>query len=290
VEFKSSDVIREKYPNCVRELAKGSVFHGLLPGQPTDDSEMALTLARTLVQRGGFDKEAVRNAYVAWLNSGAFDVGSTVSAALRGRFNPDSQANGAMMRVSPLAIWCAGHDDCDFPTIARLAREEAEITHVHKICKDANVLFVAAIAEAIRTPQTPGALYEKIVDWGKQINANAPLLGVIHKARNDPPDEYFRRMGWVLIAFHNALYQLLHAPNFEEALVDTIMRGGDTDTNAAICGALLGAVYGLDEIPVRWRKAVLNCRPDSEDKSVIVPRPRQFWPVDALELAESLMQ
>lgn len=44
----------------------------------------------------------------------------------------------------------------------------------------------------------------------------------------------------MLTAFHNALWQLLHATNLEEAVVDnTVMRGGDTDTNAAICGALL---------------------------------------------------
>ncbi len=55
-----------------------------------------------------------------------------------------------------------------------------------------------------------------------------------------------------MIAFRNALWQLLNALSFEEGVVDTVMRGGDTDTNAAICGALLGAVYGLDAIPVQW--------------------------------------
>jgi ADP-ribosylglycohydrolase len=289
VEFKSPDVIHEKYPDGVRELAVGAVFHGLLPGQPTDDSEMALSLARTLVRLGKFDKEAVRNAYVDWIKSGAFDVGTTVANALRGMLDPESQANGAMMRVSPLAIWCAGHG-CDFLTTARLASEDADITHINKTCKDANVLFVSAIVDAIRTPHSPDALYDKIERRAKEIGAKAPLLGVIENARDYPPKDYMKHMGWVLIAFQNALYQLLHAPSFEEALVDTVMRGGDTDTNAAICGALLGAVYGLDSIPIRWRETVLNCRPSREDENVRVPRPERFWPVDALELAEKLMR
>ena len=70
------------------------------------------------------------------------------------------------------------------------------------------------------------------------------ILDVVVTSASAPPAEYFRQKGWVLIAFHNALWQLLHAANLEEAVVDTVMRGGDTDTNAAICGALLGAVHG----------------------------------------------
>lgn len=96
-------------------------------------------------------------------------------------------------------------------------------------------------------------------------------------------------MGWVLIALRNALWQLTHAPNLEEGVVDTVMRGGDTDTNAAICGALLGAVYGCDAIPSQWRDAVLNCRPEAGGANVINPRPKLFWPIDALELAERLI-
>ena len=46
----------------------------------------------------------------------------------------------------------------------------------------------------------------------------------------------------------NALWQLLPARNMEKAVVDTVMRGGDTDATAAMCGAPLGAVYGRDAI------------------------------------------
>ena len=94
----------------------------------------------------------------------------------------------------------------------------------------------------------------------------------------------------MLIAFRNALWQLLHAVDLEEGVVDTVMRGGDTDTNAAICGALLGAVWGIDAIPAQWTNAVLNCRADRERPGVANPRPEQFWPVDALELAERLAE
>jgi len=68
------------------------------------------------------------------------------------------------------------------------------------------------------------------------------------------------------------------------------MRGGDTDTNAAIAGALLGAVYGLDAIPAQWKDKVLSCRPEDGLKDGRHPRPECFWPVDALQVAESLLR
>lgn len=94
----------------------------------------------------------------------------------------------------------------------------------------------------------------------------------------------------MLIAFRNALWQLLHAPKLEEGVVDTVMRGGDTDTNAAICGALLGAVHGRGAVPAQWVNALLTCRPETGRAGVRQPRPEVFWPVDAMELAARLVE
>lgn len=74
--------------------------------------------------------------------------------------------------------------------------------------------------------------------------------------------------------------------DLEEAVVDTVMRGGDTDTNAAICGAILGAMWGRNAIPAQWTECVLNCRPAAGQPHVRRPRPKCFWSVDVLELAE----
>jgi cyclic 2,3-diphosphoglycerate synthetase len=68
-----------------------------------------------------------------------------------------------------------------------------------------------------------------------------------------------------------------------------LMGGGDTDTNAAIAGALLGAIHGLAAIPAQWRDAVLTCRPRRGALGVQQPRPEALWPGDALELAEQLL-
>ena len=288
VEFQSAEEIRQKYPNGVRDLADGGT-HNTIAGQPTDDSEMALMLARTLICQGRFDSEAVSNAYHSWLDSEPFDCGYTVYSGLNGDHDPSSQANGALMRISPLGIFGA-NPSYDLAQVSEWARLDALLTHIHPVCQQANALFAMAIAHVIRTGCPPYALYCQIATWAKDMHMEPALHQVIEEARNAPPVAFDRaNKGWVLIAFQNALWQLLHAPNLEEGVVDTVMRGGDTDTNAAICGALLGAVYGRNAVPARWTETVLNCRPQEGQPGVCQPRPKSLWPVDALKLAERLL-
>ena len=285
VEFKTPEQIQRKYPNGLREIADGGTWN-TIAGQPTDDSEMALMLARTLVELGRYDAEAAKQAYVFWLDSDPFDCGMTIAGSLQGRLNPESQANGALMRVSPLGIFGANHALTD---VAEWARQDAAITHVHPICQQANALYSMAIAYAIRHGCDAGHLYERILAWAQDIEVDAILLDTVKGASEASPADYIRLQGWVLIAFRNALWQLLRADSLEQGVIDTVMRGGDTDTNAAIAGALLGAVWGQMAIPDQWAECVLTCHPKAGEPNVSRPRPECFWPVDALELAGRLI-
>ena len=285
VEFQTPEQIRREYPNGARELADGGTWN-TIAGQPTDDSEMALLLARMLAEQRRYDPGEARKAYLFWLNSGPFDCGMTISRGLRGRPNPDSQANGAMMRISPLGIFGADHE---LEQVAEWARQDATITHPHSVCQQASALYTMAIAHAIREGLDANNLYEQIVTWAKKMGVEESLHDAIRGAAVTPPNDYVHHQGWVRTAFRNALWQLLHARNLEEAVVDTVMRGGDTDTNAAICGSLLGAVYGRNAIPQQWVEKLRSCRPKAGLSYVHQSRPKCFWPNDALELTEKLI-
>ena len=286
VEFQSPEQIRRNYPDGVRELADGGTWN-TIAGQPTDDSEMALLLARMLTERRAYDSDAALEAYKFWLDSGPFDCGVTIATGLRGCPNPDSQANGAMMRICPLGIFGANYP---LKTVGDWAMQDAALTHPNSVCLQANALFTMSIAHAIASGCEGETLYQNIKQWAVDLAVDPALMDAIQGATKAPPADYVQQQGWVLIAFRNALWQLLNAPSVEAGVVDTVMRGGDTDTNAAICGAQLGAVYGLDAIPAQWVDQVLNCRPKAGLPGVIRPRPECFWPVDALELAEGLIR
>lgn len=285
VDFKSLSEIRRRYPDGVRELADGGTWD-TIAGQPTDDSEMALMLARMLVKHRRYDPNEARKAYLFWLNSDPFDSGHTVRSALRGSPRPESQANGALMRVSPLGIFCWNFDP---EKASLLAQSDASLTHPHPVCLQANALFAMAIAQLISGRKTAQETYQDIKFWATQRKVEQTLMKAILDAPGSAPADYVDQQGWVIIAFHNALWQLLNAPSLQAGVVDTVMRGGDTDTNAAVAGALLGAAYGLHAVPSQWTTKILSCRPKDGDPRVHRPRPECFWPVDALELAKALV-
>ncbi|MCY2994337.1 MAG: ADP-ribosylglycohydrolase family protein [Planctomycetota bacterium] len=299
VEFRSAASIKSKYPAGLRELMDGGHW-GILAGQPTDDSEMALMLARSIVQAKGHQPTTALDAYVHWYNSPPFDIGGTTSSALRGakhgqtpqdrlagakqHANTTSQANGSLMRISPLAIFGAGNP----AAAAEWARADSGLTHPHQVCQDACAVFVTAIATAIANGTSSQDCYQAALDEARRSSAAAPVVEALHEAAERPPQDYQTHQGWVLIALQNAFYQLLHAPSLEDGVVQTVMAGGDTDTNAAIAGALLGAVHGRDAIPPQWVRSILSCRPLPKS-GTSHPRPIEFWPVDALRLAEKLL-
>lgn len=297
VEFQSGSALRKKHQAGIRLMADGGTW-GTMAGQPTDDSEMALVLARSLVIAGRYSTDAVASAYWYWHRSAPFDEGNATRRALSairderraassaaGAADPSTQANGCLMRISPLGIF--GHamaaDD-----LAALARRDASLTHPHAVCQEATAVFTVALAHAIATGGSPDDVFKQAKQWAVAHCQEASVLRALEEAASNPPVDYQSHAGWVLIAFQNAFYHLLHAPTLEEGVVATVMVGGDTDTNAAIAGALLGAVHGYEALPAQWRRMVLTCRPVGKLSPTHHPRPYPFWPVDALALAERL--
>ena len=284
VEFQDAAQIREQYPDGVREMQDGGTFD-TLAGQLTDDSEMALMLARSLVEQGRFDLSEVGKAYRFWFESEPFDCGHTIGSALMGHRDDASESNGALMRVSPLGIFGARQLSAQ---VAEWARQDAGITHGNRVCQEANELFCVALSRAIMTGEEARFLYQHMLGRA-EASCSESLVETIRRARQEAWDEKAIHTGWVLVALQNALWQVLHAPSFEDAIVGTVSHGGDTDTNAAICGALYGAICGIEGIPERWVRSVLECRPEAGRPNVRHPRPTVFWAQDALDLAERLL-
>ncbi|MGH9649253.1 MAG: ADP-ribosylglycohydrolase family protein [Terriglobales bacterium] len=184
--------------------------------------------------------------------------------------------NGSLMRISPLAVYFAD----DPLALRQAALDDSAITHADPRCRLACAAFVAAArhalvspnattesmhcaaAEELRTaveylgPRTPS-------EYSKQ--AVAALSEDLELAtRSDPHLEsravhLYRTAGFVRVAFRIAFWELLHAPDFMACVLDCTNRGGDADTNAAIAGALYGALVGESQIPGAWRERVHNC-------------------------------
>ncbi|WP_206932571.1 inositol monophosphatase family protein [Roseococcus thiosulfatophilus] len=296
VEFRSAGDIARQYPDGVHDLADGGTWN-TIAGQPTDDSELALDLARTLAVLSDWSAEAVAGAYADWLASRPFDVGGTTRQALaaavrattdtavaaRAAANRESKSNGALMRCAPIGVWAR-----DPMEAAAAARADAELTHPHPACQAASASFAAAIAAAIG-----GADRSEMMAAAEAAlvgSAEADLREALDRARGgEGPRDFIRQQGWVLIAWQNAFRHLAAGTPLQVALSETVARGGDTDTNAAICGALLGAAAGRRAIPSRWTLPILACRPARELRAP-QPRPARYWPDDLPAIAEALVK
>lgn len=297
VEFLSAAELREQYPQGLVAMHASPVWK-TLAGQPTDDSELAMELAWALIESGAEPNlDRVAQHYMRWIQSGPFDAGWTTSQALTGsydgedapsqvvmqRANRDSQANGALMRQSPLAIWGSVGRQA---AAAAFATKDALLTHPHPVCQDSSRVFVLVLSQIIADGLRPEEAYQYALEVQRRWGSEAMVLDALEKAWNQPPP-ISPHTGHVILALHNAFYQLIHQRSLQKVIVESVMVGGDTDTNAAIAGALAGGVYGARQIPRPWRIALDQCRPDQQSPR---PRPERYWPGEYEVLVHQLLE
>jgi len=307
VEFKHAGEIAGLHPEPGNfNLADGGVW-GTLSGQPTDDTELALMLARSILRAGHYDADAAALAYGFWHDSRPFDEGGTTRAALQGisrraaGVSPaaaartgaatriDSEANGALMRLAPLPLYAAF---LEREKIIALAVEDAALTHANPVCALSNAAFAVAVVSLLRGDAREAAwqsAMEAVRETGLLHSGahSASVVSTLEAAALGFPSDYGSHMGHVLLCLHNAFACLLSGLGLVEGIRKSAMAGGDTDTNAAVTGALLGAACGEQALPPAWRAAILSCRP--MEGACQRPRPEPLWPVDIPRIAERLL-
>lgn len=252
-EFKKEKSVKQSFPDGIGEMDTTSRAVGRA-GWVTDDSEMAIMLALSLIEEKGFSKQSVLAHYRRWKDAFPPDIGNTIRNALDGIPNQESQANGALMRIAPIGIVGSNLDET---AILELSDQESALTHPNIICRDCNRIYALALAKVIKTGCTTQELMDSLLDIAPTLTNEPQVLEALSHARFESPgvcDGWDQ--GWVLLAFRLALNTLFTCSNYEQGLKAIILRAGDADTNAAIWGALAGAMYGPDAIPKRWIEAL----------------------------------
>lgn len=219
----------------------------MVPGQTTDDTEMTLTLARSLIRNKGYNRNDAILHYEAWANNTPL-LGINTRKLFKGvktvkgyenRYNklfdtPDAiynnQSNGSMMRSSPLAFIFD-----NTPMVV-----DCKLTNPSSVNIDANLVYLSAIRMAILGYDRV-TIFNTIKDISQTREVRNVLIEVVTKK---PRDITGKTRGWVLHTLYCAMWSLLYAPNYQDGIDYVIRLGGDTDTTAAISGALMGALFG----------------------------------------------
>ncbi len=242
----------------VREMLPGRIPAGSF----TDDTEMALALAESLLAHRPLNPADLAQRFVTWIESHPPDVGihtasvlwriadgepwEKATAAVQAR-NSGSAGNGSVMRCWPVAL--AWWDDLE-----RLGEDsvlQSRVTHPHPECIAGSAFVNAAIHHLLHGLAPETAIARALDD----ADVPAPLRAIIEAApgkdRRDLPNS-----GWVRHTLESAVWGLLTTHTFEDAVVNVVNLGSDADTAGAVVGALAGAAYGLDAIPQRWQAAL----------------------------------
>ena len=242
------------------DMIGGGPFH-LLPGQWTDDTSMALCLATSLIECGGFDAHDQMTRYCRWAEDGylssagsCFDIGVTVRAALRrfrrdgnpyaGSQDPDTAGNGCIMRLAPVPMHCFP----DLSAAERLAADSSRTTHGAVECIDACRLLGRITVRALLGQTKEEALYGDAESFvtGERIGAIA--RGEYRNRR----ERDICGSGYVVASLEAALWAFEHTDSFAAAILLAANLGDDADTTAAVCGQVAGAYYGEPGIPGHW--------------------------------------
>lgn len=243
----------------VTDMAGGGPF-GLVPGEWTDDTSMALCLAASLIHCEGFNAVDQMNRYCNWRSVGymsstgnCFDIGLTVSGALTrylasgdpfaGDPDPRAAGNGALMRLAPVPMFWAASAEATW----QQAGESTRTTHGALEAIECSRLFALQLRAALQG------------EGKAAILATAPPAPLSEKvaalARGDyasKPREDIKGSGYCVESLEAALWCFAHTQSYEEAVLAATNLGDDADTTAAICGQLAGAFYGVQGIPANW--------------------------------------
>jgi len=257
----------------------GSGPLGLAPGQITDDGELTLCLARALAAGTTFDLERIARSYADWIASAPFDMGETTRLSLGATRRADandlakpggfcavmtraaaehcggSKANGSLMRATPIGVF--GHRLAD-DALAAMAISDSNLSHPNPTCGEAVACYSLAIAELVRLPGSREGAFARAEAWASR-SAGDEVRGWLADAREGRAVAYYPMAGFVRIGFTHAFRHLLLGSAFEQAIVETLSGGGDTDTNGCIVGGLIGASLGAGAIPRAMAEAVLRC-------------------------------
>jgi ADP-ribosylglycohydrolase len=289
---------RVEFPLTVNRRFQGGKLVGGL-GQVSDDTEMTIALATSIVHGGGYDRTRALRSYLDWANSRCPCLGRNTRALMCGvktiegfevrrkamRAKPFvqwSQSNGCLMRASPLAA--IGEADW-----RAAAAQDCLLTNFHPICWESVQAYVCAARHLLAGEPPSVATKMALAE-----TTEAAVVAAIEAGRDqDQRDVTGAQKGWVVHALYCAFLALNDDVSTYQDRIDRIIRlGGDTDTNAAIAGALLGASLGEVAMRLEGRTGpnlgtVLGLEGDACGQ---ILRPRRYAAAQLPDLADALSE
>jgi ADP-ribosyl-[dinitrogen reductase] hydrolase len=275
VEFKTRSYLSE---NPIDTLT-GDGCWNQPAGTFSDDSSLTFCTAESLLT--GYDLTAMSQTFVRWAQQGywgahneVFDIGHTTRRALQrvatgtsplisGGFEEFENGNGSLMRMMPVAFFLIKENDIHLRY--QLVKEISGITHQHF----RSVLGCFIYVEFIRALLSLGNLPEAYQQMQRAVNAYLSTQSfnpaeikqyerVLLQNIAAVPEQQINSSGYVVHTLESSLWCLLTTSGYRTCVLRAVNLGGDTDTTAAVAGAVAGLHYGISSIPPEWVSQVVK--------------------------------
>ncbi len=242
----------------LKKFTTGGV-HNVSIGEWTDDTSMALAMAKSLIEKQSFDADDIMQKFCNWYLKGeystrgrCFDIGGTVAVALRsysktldsdeylhpyrGRTSKDTSGNGALMRMAPVIMIAKNSSHA-----VQLATQQTMLTHGSNLCIQYSIMLAEELYKGSTLAKYDN--YKLPLD----INTNDVMSG-----------------GFVKETYEAAWWAFSTTDSFEDCIIKAVNRGHDADTTGAVAGMIAGRFYGHENIPqyfkenLMWYKELLK--------------------------------
>jgi ADP-ribosyl-[dinitrogen reductase] hydrolase len=255
---------------------------GRPPGSTTDDTALARNLMRSLAERRALVADDLVRRHLEWFRTDPPDVGTITGKVLRrvdrGEEAPAaaraiwdergpeiSAGNGSVMYCAPLGLAYANRPG----ELEELAPALSALTHFDGRCRTAALAVTLCAAALVRGEAAEDAArvaLEAVADrdGGEELEFLVEAVGGSRPV--DGPDQ-----GFCLFTAGAALQALVRGGDFEAETRRVVALGGDTDTNAAVAGALLGARDGVQGLPTSWLERLEDAEAIRAEAEAIAP-------------------
>lgn len=267
-------------------------------GTYSDDWQLTSAVATSLIRKHGFDLDDLVNIHVEEYDMTTFGWGKTTRNAIASAkvrlSKPDGQAfvpvdfelgrgagNGVAMKVAPIALMQLCHPANDAAAMTDQIRSLGQITHGDPRAHVAALALALGIHAACTYREDENISVDEIKDsvmFHLQImeeNINPKDLFLLPTVTRQlsllmepetlrSAEALSTKIGVGCVAWESVPFAIGVAfrhrndLTIEAGLKEAIEAGGDTDSNAAMVGALLGARLGEDGIPESWRRRFPN--------------------------------
>ncbi|MEU8380597.1 ADP-ribosylglycohydrolase family protein [Streptosporangium sp. NPDC048865] len=245
-------------------------------GEATDDTQMAVHVAESLLECGGLDLPDVFTRFQRWAADDPKDIGlQTEDVLTRGlpwdqaatahyRSSHRAAGNGSLMRATPSAVYFAADGR---QATMDAARRIAALTHGDPAAWEGTAIF----HDLVRLALSGTDPLEKLPHTLAAVHPGHRERYAVILAPGWHPGQATEFNGAVWPCLGSAVWALRTTRSYEDAIRAAIDLGGDTDTVAAVTGGLAGAVHGMTTIPARWTEPLHVPLPGSDGRTLRLP-------------------